>query len=86
MSLMDKGAKGKMKEKSEEQQALAQFQSTAQPGAQGDAGLRFVCLPESARPRPLARALGIFYFLLGGSSWISFKLCWPVFWGVLFRL
>jgi len=31
----------------------------AQPGAQGDAGLRFGLFPPgSARPRPLARALG----------------------------
>ena len=33
--------------------------AAAQPGAQGDAGLRFGLFPSgSARPRPLARALG----------------------------
>ena len=46
--------------KSEKQRARATlFQSVAQPGAQGDAGLYFGLFPPSlVRPRPLARALG----------------------------
>ena len=36
------------------------FRFAAQPGAQGDAGLRFGLFPPGlVRPRPLARALGV---------------------------
>ena len=36
--------------------------AAAQPGAQGDAGLRFGLFSQSSvRPRPLARALGLLF-------------------------
>jgi len=45
----------------------ALFQSEAQPGAQGVAGLRFgLFSPSLVRPRPLARALGMSSVRKGG--------------------
>ena len=47
--------------KSKEQERATLFQSAAQPGAQGDAGLCFgLFSPSFVRPRPLALALGAF--------------------------
>ncbi len=46
--------------KSQDQEPQLRSGQVAQPGAQGDAGLRFGLLsPSLVRPRPLARALGV---------------------------
>ena len=50
--------KNSLKSKSHAAQASSPW-AAAQPGAQGDAGLRFGLFPPGlVRPRPLARALG----------------------------